>query len=77
MSRLIDLLSGNISADKVNELFNLASESNLNVLSPEHLSGLEQIITSMLVLSKDHLSNAVIDNPTKVNELLVRVRELQ
>lgn len=41
MSRLIDLLSGDIAADKVNELFDLASESNLNVLSPEHLSGLE------------------------------------
>lgn len=77
MSRLIDLLSGDIAADKVNELFDLASESNLNVLSPDHLSGLEQIITSMLVLSKDHLSGAVIDNPARVKALLARVRELQ
>jgi hypothetical protein len=77
MSQLIDLLSGDIAADKVNKLFEIASESNLNILSPEQLNGLEQIIITHMLLSDDPSSGAVIYNPTNVEELLVRVRGLQ
>jgi hypothetical protein len=77
MSRLIDLLSGDIAADEVNELFDLASNSNLRDLSSEYLSRLEQIIIIMLNLSLDSASGAKIYNTKKAEELLVHVRELQ
>jgi hypothetical protein len=78
MSRLIDLLSNNtISAGSVNELFDLAFDSDLSVLSTEQLRGLEQVISNMLVMSQDSTSGAIIYNPLKASRLLGRVRELQ
>ncbi len=78
MPRLIDLLSNDtITADSVNELLDLAFDTDLSVLSSKNLNSLEQVISNMLVMSQDITSGAIIYSPVKAEQLLARVRELQ
>jgi hypothetical protein len=77
MSRLINLLSNDITGESVNDIIDLALDSDLSVLPPEHLDGLELVISNMLVLSQDSLSGAVVHNPIKAAKLLAFVRKLQ